>query len=79
MRQIQERLRERENAREKTSEKLFVEKERKEREIFSFSENGRLFSRELHSLVCSYFVKHRREEIARILTGDKEAEKRQGR
>jgi len=51
------------------SEKFFVEKERKERRIFSFSENGRLFSRELHSLVCSYLIGNcRREEIARILT-----------
>lgn len=72
--------RETESAREKASEKLFVEKEKGAREIFSFSENGRLFSRELHSLVCSYLIgEHRRKEISADINGDKEAEKRQGR
>lgn len=51
------------------SEKFFVRKERKGRGIFSFSENGRLFSRELHSLVCSYLIGEQAwGDTARILT-----------
>lgn len=42
---------------------------RKGRGIFSFSENGRLFSRELHSLVCSYLIGEQAwGDTARILT-----------